>query len=218
MKLSNKGFTLAELLCVISILLLLASILFPVFSSAKRSAKLTQCASNMRQIATVFELYSSDFDTLFPFGKDCIDELRPDLYPGSMNIRNRLLLPTITQVYSKNLQIWKCPSTESVIVAERQFPQLVSRDGNALSDCGMTYEYRTDVGGVSSTMIEHPASVLLLSDAAGHFHGAGRGLTELDSEDTFKSLRLTYRYNILFADTHTKASSYSQLREGWSAN
>jgi prepilin-type N-terminal cleavage/methylation domain-containing protein len=58
----NKAFTLIELLVVIAIIAILAAILFPVFASAKASAKSTACISNLKQIVTACHLYSADYD------------------------------------------------------------------------------------------------------------------------------------------------------------
>ena len=58
----KQAFTLIELLTVITILCLLAAILFPVFSSAKRQALMTQSTSNLKQIGYAWQLYNSDYD------------------------------------------------------------------------------------------------------------------------------------------------------------
>lgn len=47
---SKSGFTLTELLVVMGIIALLASIIYPVFSRAKEKARQIACMSNLRQI------------------------------------------------------------------------------------------------------------------------------------------------------------------------
>jgi len=63
----RSGFTLIELLVVIAIIALLAAILFPVFASAKRSAKKTTSLSNLDQIGKAVHLYLGDSDDTLPF-------------------------------------------------------------------------------------------------------------------------------------------------------
>ncbi len=63
---SNKAFTLIELLVVISIIAILASILFPVFAQAKLAAKKIVSLSNEKQIGTAMLMYSNDYDDCYP--------------------------------------------------------------------------------------------------------------------------------------------------------
>jgi prepilin-type N-terminal cleavage/methylation domain-containing protein len=56
----RRGFTLIELLVVIAIIAILAAIIFPVFNSAKRSAKMRADSSNMASIHQALKLYRED--------------------------------------------------------------------------------------------------------------------------------------------------------------
>ena len=55
-----KGFTLVELLVVISIIALLVSILMPSLGRAREQAKLTICASNLKQLGIASAMYDED--------------------------------------------------------------------------------------------------------------------------------------------------------------
>ena len=56
----NRGFTLVELMVVISIIALLVGILLPAISRARDNAKIGQSKSNIRNIKTAHDMYSND--------------------------------------------------------------------------------------------------------------------------------------------------------------
>jgi len=55
--LNRSGFTLVELLVVISIIAILAALLFPAIQAAREAARRTQCISDQRQLAIAMHLH-----------------------------------------------------------------------------------------------------------------------------------------------------------------
>ena len=64
--LTNKAFTLVELLVVISIIALLASIAFPVLLSARRTAAMSESVTNGQSIYAGLKLFAGDNNGIYP--------------------------------------------------------------------------------------------------------------------------------------------------------
>lgn len=86
----RAGFTLTEVTVVVTIIAILAAILFPVFGRAREAAHKTSCASNLYQIGTALQLYARDFDGRFP---PTDHDLRP-----------------VTQGYLNDPRVLRCPN------------------------------------------------------------------------------------------------------------
>jgi prepilin-type N-terminal cleavage/methylation domain-containing protein/prepilin-type processing-associated H-X9-DG protein len=93
-----SAFTLIELLVVISIIAILAAILFPVFARARENARRSSCQSNLKQLALGVLQYAQDNDgrIMGYIGG-----------PGNNSDWNRF---EPVQPYIKNQQVYFCPS------------------------------------------------------------------------------------------------------------
>lgn len=110
----EAGFTLVELMVVVSIIALLISILTPSLSQARHEARIVACMSNQRQIMVSMELYAKSFDGSWPAPTNAdgdqfwhLNHLYPFLYP-----RYTDLDPTPDELVRET--IFACPSANEV--------------------------------------------------------------------------------------------------------
>lgn len=111
------GFTLVELLIVISIIALLAAILFPVFSRVRENARRSSCQSNLKQIGLGILQYTQDYDEIMPngFSSNDVTDTWTDYSTGEQNTNNYKWMDAVYP-YVKSEQVFVCPSATKVIV------------------------------------------------------------------------------------------------------
>src|SRR2546428_1642065 len=78
-----RGFTLIELLVVVAIIVILAGIAYPTYTSLQERARVTQDMSNLRQIGLATQMYLNDNDgVLFTTGGIWMTQLKPKYLPA----------------------------------------------------------------------------------------------------------------------------------------
>ena len=216
----RQGFTLVEVLLVVGIIALLATLLFPAFVQARARARQTACASNLRQIGLAAMLYSQDSDGLLPYGGDPSDKYTGGwktaeggrFWPAAAHLP---LLPDLLSPYAGGREVWRCPSDTGFTEGDWYYG--LKLRGSLYDTYGMSYLYHTlyALEGLSlDTLVaydrapphaEHgPAEIRIMSDFVGHWHG------EQDYYDA--------RYEVLMADGHVapRTEAYMQASDRWS--
>jgi prepilin-type N-terminal cleavage/methylation domain-containing protein/prepilin-type processing-associated H-X9-DG protein len=116
---SSAGFTLIELLVVIAVIAILAAILFPVFAQAREKARAATCLSNARQIGLAMTLYTQDYDEVI-LPTFVATGVRPQPASPDPFLRHadRRLWPQLLESYTKNNQVFYCPSFDERVLIE----------------------------------------------------------------------------------------------------
>jgi prepilin-type N-terminal cleavage/methylation domain-containing protein/prepilin-type processing-associated H-X9-DG protein len=131
----DKGFTLIELLVVIAIIAILAAMLLPALSRAKQQAQMTQCSSNLRQLAIAWNSYNGDSRGYFAYNEEGIQNPPAGVYgwegynggdsPVGVNTNVAEVMNSLNSVlapYFKSVLVLRCPADMSCNDAGRIGP------------------------------------------------------------------------------------------------
>lgn len=129
MKKRRIGFTLVELLVVISIIALLLAVLMPALENARKQARLIVCQSNLRQWGISFRMYCNDNNGYFFSG----------LVNGQEAGWGEYWRVTM-KPYTQNEKMWLCPeATDPVWTSDMagQPPSKAWKHGDDIGSYGL---------------------------------------------------------------------------------
>jgi prepilin-type N-terminal cleavage/methylation domain-containing protein/prepilin-type processing-associated H-X9-DG protein len=104
-----RGFTIVELLIVISIIVVLAGILFPIIGRVRARAGLAMCASNLHQLHRATAIYASDNGSYLPPYTSYTRQDDPRI-PLLFRTDYSSHLVNVLDPYTKSRTIWFCPA------------------------------------------------------------------------------------------------------------
>lgn len=115
-----RGFTLIEMLVVISVIAILASLLLPALQKAQLTAKQIGCSNNFKQINLGVLNYANDFAGCLPL---CL------WYTGVKSIAYSLYSPNY--IGQGQLGVWLCPTMSDLPCREAGYTDEISYAPNS---------------------------------------------------------------------------------------
>lgn len=217
MRRAPRGFSLVELLTVLSILYILAALLFPVFARVRENARRASCTSNLRQIGMAMVQYSQDYDERLPLysqGSGYAGFL--GYYGGDGPRWTDEIFP-----YVKTTQIFDCPSGRlhmKKYAGGQYFDIETYSYGFNTPSSPLPPDSDFGVAGRHLAELLNPSGTIMVADDSGIDESCGRVIP--DSLDTLDSLSLkidgvrhtgawlqdysNQAFNAVYADGHAK--------------
>lgn len=105
----KRGFTLIELLVVIAVIGLLIGILVPALSKARASSRRAVCASNLKQVGVLMQLYLGEHKDRLPYAS-----FMPSMGPFPLMDREKPIYITkvLKQSSDDRAEVYQCPNDE----------------------------------------------------------------------------------------------------------
>lgn len=172
----RHGFTLIEIIVVISIISVLMTILIPVLSSIKKQARSTKCQANIREIGLLIDLYQTNNNS-FPHAVNFCVPYSPEVVLNTMDASVDwpgnwwfALLGIDADAYNPEKSILQCPA--------KNFTELKYKHNIFMGNYGLNWSVCPSPQRMNPIALEsftgypkhvyslkHPSRTLLLSDS-----------------------------------------------------
>jgi len=201
----SQAFTLVELIVVIAIIGVLASLLLPAFHRARQSALGIVCRNNLKQLGIAASNYDADtgrFPSLLDWLYDRKADVSDDESAGQPNLASGQLFPHI-----RSRPTYLCP-TESPKSSVGMMPHgrngILARDHSYVMNCRMCHVRNAAVCLTPSTTLLFMERTNLTQDTFGGLVAGGLRGSHNNRMGPALSFGHNQRGNVLMIDAHSE--------------
>lgn len=227
----NRGFSLIEVLVVITLIVMLLALIMPTLSAAREASRASLCMSKLKQIGIGQEFYIQDYSGFFPLAIYTNTTLSPNVvvWPRTGKPETYLSINPLDQSWSGPFM---CPTYTAATFSRSTYdvsPSNLNISYTVNRSVGQ-YLYDTNAGSFFSStgtpwmrrptnarLIISPASKALIIDGTYrnnlqvNYCIDPEGLTLATNE--LLNRHLTRTNNVLFLDNHVQRADRDELND-----
>lgn len=185
----KHGFTLVELMLVITIVMILSAMLLPALKSAREKAREIQCANKLKQLGVYHTMYQGDYNEYII---NCCVKTLPSwtFWPAY-----------IYTLYSQNKELYHCPSVDATVNFIYPVSGVKVGGGYGMSYMLSTDLYTTVQPQTKINQVKRPSYIVNSGDYNNIYLRPNSNWTN----ETDMAFRHSRKANFLFLDGHVQA-------------